>query len=149
MKRVAAVLTALACVSLTACQTPRHKEFAQIQDGMLKDDVVQAAGSPTRTQRWQGKDRWIYVYYPDGKTQDVKEVHFTEGKVTYKGVPVTPEVSAEDQDRRNEESNLAEEQRLAAERAAADAAKIRAAEDLSGDTQQPQPQPQPGGGGVD
>ncbi len=140
MKPIAAALAAFACGFLSAgCQTPRHKEFALIQEGMLKDDVVEAAGNPTRTRRWRGKDRWIYVYHPGGDAQDVKEVHFTDGKVTYAGAPLEPEIPADEQDRRNEESNLAEEQRLAAERAAAQAAKVRAADDLSGDARPPRP----------
>lgn len=137
----------LACLAvLSGCQTPRHLEFDAIREGMVKGDVIQAAGNPTRTQRWQGKDRWIYVYYPDEKTVDLKEVHFLEGRVTHKGTPPIPPTSAEEQDRINAESNLAEEQRLVAEKEAAAAAKASAAEALSGETPRTTP---PAAGGVD
>lgn len=146
MKYFFAAATAAVCVlALSGCQTPRQKEFVRIEEGMLKDQVIEAAGNPTRTQRWQGKDRWIYVYYPDEKTVDTKEVHFTDGRVTYIGTPPIPSVAAEEQDRINAESNFAEEQRMAAERAAAQEAKASANEVLSGAEREPTP-PADGGG---
>ncbi|MCM2282574.1 MAG: hypothetical protein NDI61_12090 [Bdellovibrionaceae bacterium] len=145
MRSSAAALAPLACLFFVGCQTPKHVEFTRIKEGMVKGDVVEAAGNPSRTQRWQGKDRWIYELYPDGVHADIREVHFTEGRVTYIGTPTVPEVSAEEQDRLNAESNIAEEKRLETEKAAAAAAKANAADVLSG-----QSRPQPTGpGGAD
>lgn len=95
----------LCLLSTIGCQTTRHKEFSKVQDGMDKGQVLETVGNPTRTQRWHGKDRWIYVLYPDKMHADVKEIHFQNGTVIYKGDPIPPAVSAEDQDRRNEEAN--------------------------------------------
>jgi outer membrane protein assembly factor BamE (lipoprotein component of BamABCDE complex) len=96
---------------LLSCQSPRYKEFSEVKQGMEKDLVLKAAGNPTVARRWNGKDRWIYYYVqtPDGP--QTREVHFQDGRAVYVGTKVVPDVSAEDQDRLNDESN-AEEQKL-------------------------------------
>lgn len=105
------LLFAAALVVVTGCQSPRYKEFTNVKQGMEKDLVLKAAGNPTIARRWNGKDRWIYSYIqtPDGP--QTREVHFQDGRAVYVGTKVVPDVSAEDQDRLNDESN-AEEQKL-------------------------------------
>ncbi|MEK7356567.1 MAG: hypothetical protein AAB250_08965, partial [Bdellovibrionota bacterium] len=106
---------AVALVSLSSCQTPRYKEFAGVKQGMEKDLVLEAAGHPTIARRWNGKDRWIYQYLqtPDGP--QTREVHFQDGRAVYVGTKVVSDVSAEDQDRLNDEANEAEQKRMEAD----------------------------------
>ena len=101
-----------ALVSLAACQTPRYKEFSNVKPGMEKDLVLDVAGNPSVARRWNGKDRWIYYYVqtPDGP--QTREVHFQDGKAVYVGTKVVPDVSAEEQDHLNDESNEAEQKNL-------------------------------------
>lgn len=106
---------ASALLTLSSCQTPRYKEFSSVKQGMEKDLVLEAAGNPTIARRWNGKDRWIYHYLktPDGP--QTREVHFQDGRAVYVGTKVVPDVSAEDQDRLNDESNEQEQKRMEAE----------------------------------
>ncbi len=98
---------------LTACQTPPHLGFQTLKEGMEKDQVLEAVGNPARTQRWQGKDRWIYQFYTHSeKAPEVKEIHFMEGKIVYLGAPIAPAVSAAEQDATNESSNRDAEKSL-------------------------------------
>ncbi len=105
----------IAClVGFTACQTPQHKRFENVQLGMEKLDVVDAAGTPAKTRRWQGKDRWTYeMWNKADRTTIVREVHFQNGRVTYIGRPVMPAVSAEEQDKINEAIDAEENRRIA------------------------------------
>ena len=109
-------LSAAFISGLSACQTPRHVEFRDVQRGMEKDLVIEAAGGPNKSRRWNGKDRWIYEYKrtPDGP--QTREVHFENGKAVYVGEPIPPVISAEVQDRVNADENQAEEEALSAER---------------------------------
>jgi outer membrane protein assembly factor BamE (lipoprotein component of BamABCDE complex) len=101
----------LLAMTLIGCQTPRYKEFSRLKEGMEKDQVIEQAGGPNVSRRWKGKDRWIYDYKtPDGR--QTREVHFEEGRAVYVGSKVVPLVSAEEQDRINEQSNVAEEKRV-------------------------------------
>ncbi len=53
---------------------------------MPKWEVLEAAGNPTRTQRWQGRDRWIYVMWDaPGEKRRIREVHFEDGLAVYVG----------------------------------------------------------------
>jgi outer membrane protein assembly factor BamE (lipoprotein component of BamABCDE complex) len=107
---------------ISGCQTPRHREFERVHEGMDKGQVLDAVGNPTRTLRQAEIDRWIYVFYPSEQTTETKEIHFRKGVVIYKGAPFSPvpSIPAEEQDARNEESNQAAERARAAERAAAE-----------------------------
>jgi outer membrane protein assembly factor BamE (lipoprotein component of BamABCDE complex) len=100
---------------LASCQTPRTKEFESVKEGMQKDQVLETTGAPSVARRWHGKDRWIYQMYDrkDENKVETREVHFEEGHATYVGAQYTPKVSAQEQDRLNEESNKAEAERLA------------------------------------
>ncbi len=89
---------------LSACQTKMFDEYRKLRPGMEKDDVLEVMGSPQRTQRFHGKDRWTYVFYDD-KLRQEKEVQFFEGNAVYVGDPWQPEVSAAQADANNEASN--------------------------------------------
>ncbi len=94
----------ISAIFLFGCATNQRRQFEQVKIGMEKNDVLMLMDSPQRTQRWQGKDRWTYVFY-DENTRLEKEVHFLEGKADYVGEVFKPEVSAAEQDARNEASN--------------------------------------------
>jgi outer membrane protein assembly factor BamE len=81
-------------------------EFKRIHPGMEKDDVLTTMGSPQRTERFHGKDRWTYIFYED-RIRYEKEVHFFEGNAVYVGDPWKPEVSAAAADAKNEAENKA------------------------------------------
>lgn len=108
----------IVAVALSGCQTPRYKEFKNVKNGMEKDEVLAATGGPYTSKRWKGKDRWIYEFKGTPEGSQTREVHFENGKAVYVGMKVVPAVSGEEQDRLNEESNIAEEKKLADERRA-------------------------------
>ena len=85
----------------TSCVTPKEKRVSTIRVGMLKDEVLEAAGSPTTFARYQGKDRWIYRIEKGSDIVTI-EVQFTNGKAIYVGSPPTPSLSAEEQDKYNQ-----------------------------------------------
>jgi len=89
---------------LTACQTNMLREYNKLHLGMEKDDVLNVMGSPQRTQRFHGKDRWTYVFYNDHIRYE-KEVQFFEGNAVYLGDKWEPEVTAAQVDAKNEASN--------------------------------------------
>ncbi len=93
---------ALAVLILSGCQTPRYKEFENVKTGMTKAEVIETVGGPSAKLRRQGIDRWTYVFenHPDG--QQVREIHFVDGKSTYVGTQVKGPISPETQDRINE-----------------------------------------------
>lgn len=96
------VLLASFSFALTACQAPAYRSFEGVRPGMDKSIIVETVGSPAKTRRVHGKDRWIYEFkdHPDG-TQ-VREVHFESGRAIYVGPPQAPKMTAEEQDRINE-----------------------------------------------
>lgn len=91
-------------VFISACQSSPSRDFDKVSQGMTKGDVLEIMGSPSWTLRWKGMDRWNYSFYQD-ESLIQKELHFNAGKVQYKGDPLVPLISAEDQDRINEDSN--------------------------------------------
>lgn len=94
---------------LSACQTNMLKEYNKLHLGMEKDDVLQVMGSPQRTQRFHGKDRWTYIFYTD-RIRYEKEVQFFEGNAIYVGEKWEPEVTAAQADAKNEAENKALEE---------------------------------------
>lgn len=107
MLRKLAIPVVLICLWTTACQTSMVKQFENIKPGMEKDDVLNLMGSPNRTQRFHGKDRWTYVFY-DQRIRFEKEIQFLEGNAIYVGDvwQPEPENSAVAIDKRNDEKNL-------------------------------------------
>lgn len=93
--------------ALSACQTNMKKAFDEIQLGMDKDEVLATIGGPRAVTRFHGKDRWFISFYHDNIRYD-KEVHFTNGFVTYVGAPWEPpeEKSAKYVDKKNQEADL-------------------------------------------
>ena len=108
---------------MAACQTKPKDDFAQLKPGMYKNEVLGIMGSPQRTQRWHGMDRWTYIYFEE-RDRAEKEVHFSEGKATYVGGAYVPAVSAADQDRIYEAQNVEIEKEFAAQREAARKARV-------------------------
>ncbi len=106
MRSVLNLLFLSSALFLAACQTNMLKEYQSITPGMEKDDVLAKMGSPQRTQRFHGKDRWTYVFYED-RIRYEKEVQFFEGNAVYVGDPWQPEASAAQVDAKNEASNKA------------------------------------------
>lgn len=86
------------------CQTNQLKQFDKVKVGMDKGDVLGLMGSPQKTLRWHGMDRWSYQFWQDDQFYN-KEVHFNESVSKYVGEAFKPEVSAEQQDQINEASN--------------------------------------------
>lgn len=99
---------AISISALTACVTPRHKFFGNVQQGMEKDQVLEAAGSPNVSRRVKGQDTWLYIYRDAPGGTQTKEVIFENGRVVYAGDRRGPKISAEEQDRINDEINAAD-----------------------------------------
>ena len=104
-RRVLSIALPIVSLVLSACTTPRHKDFPQVKQGMDKSAVLEIAGGPDRSMRWHGKDRWIYDFRIDDYTTDSQEVHFEDGRVVYIGKAIEPAVTAADQDDLNETAN--------------------------------------------
>lgn len=100
----------------SGCQTNELKAYEKLKVGMDKDEVLGIMGNPTKTQRWQGKDRWTYRFYHDGAPH-LREVHFENSKSVYIGDVVVPPVSAAEQDAQNEAENKALEEQFQAAKA--------------------------------
>jgi outer membrane protein assembly factor BamE len=85
-----------------SCQGSPLKDFSSLKVGMEKGEVLDAMGSPNRTQRFHGKDRWTYIFYENGVRYE-KEVHLDAGKAVYVGDIWSPpaEKSAETADSEN------------------------------------------------
>ncbi len=95
---------------LTACQMSPVRQFSKVQVGMEKDQVLAVMGSPQKTLRRASQDRWTYVFYDDDNKKVQREVRFEAGFAVHVGEPLTPEISAEEQDAKNEALNQAQEQ---------------------------------------
>lgn len=98
------ILLTLPLLLNLSCQTNELKAYDRLQVGMEKGEVIAIMGSPRRTDRSNSKDRWTYIFY-QGDQKYQKEVQFLEGKATYVGEVILPQISAEEQDRLNEASN--------------------------------------------
>lgn len=116
MLRFLAIPVVLLGLMTTACQTSMVKQFSDIKPGMEKDDVLELMGSPNRTQRFHGKDRWTYIFY-DQRIRFEKEIQFFEGNAVYIGDTwqPEPEKSAVAVDKVNEDKNARIEEMLASE----------------------------------
>lgn len=85
---------------LVACATSLHKAIREIELGMDKSEVVERLGSPSRTNRNQGTDKWIYIYNADGHKR-ASEIHFRDSKVIYRGPSKKGTMSQEIEDSSN------------------------------------------------
>lgn len=105
------LLSFLSMLLFLGCTTDMKKQFQQVKVGMEKNDVLGLMDSPQRTQRWHGMDRWTYIYYSDDMREE-KEVHFQNGIANYVGESFKPEISADEQDHRNDQANVELEKTL-------------------------------------
>ncbi len=86
--------------ALVACASPnerRLEDFEAIKTGMIKADVLEVAGPPHWSDRWQDHDRWMYYMVPDDR-QTERVVYFKNGKVVLTGERIKPLLSAEEMD---------------------------------------------------
>ncbi len=102
---------------LVSCQTAPHRRFEAVRVGMDKSTVLELAGGPLKKMRYQGKDRWLYLYRSDDGADQIREVHFEFGRAVYVGGRVTPPMSAEEQDKINEQVLKEDREREEAEKA--------------------------------
>ena len=89
-------------LALASCQTPRYKEFEHVRNGMTKAEVIEVVGGPSTKLRRQGVDRWTYIFENHPGGEQIREVHFVDGKSTYVGTQIKSFVSPEVQDKINE-----------------------------------------------
>ena len=70
--------------------------------------MLNQMGTPNLTKRRNGKDIWQFYFY-QGEQKTVKEVHFKDGKVVYRGDSALPKSNetAKAADERNARSNSA------------------------------------------
>lgn len=74
---------------LSACSSTQHSFENRIQVGMDKAEVLEICGGPQLTKRRNSEDVWQYFFY-SGDQKSVRELHFKNNKVSYKGEPVGP-----------------------------------------------------------
>jgi outer membrane protein assembly factor BamE len=110
-KPVVLTVSLVALLVSVGCQTTLGTDFAKIKPGMEKAQVLDIVGSPNRTQRWRGLDRWTYFFY-EQEAREEREVHFSQGVTSYVGERYQNPVSAEQQDESNEMANRAIEERI-------------------------------------
>lgn len=124
MLRLSLGLVVLTSFISLGCQTSMLKQFNQVKSGMDKHDVIEIMGSPNRTERFHGKDRWTYVFY-DEKLKHEKEVQFFEGTAIYVGDiwEPTEEKSAVVVDKKNAEDDQKIQEQLAKEESVLKAAR--------------------------
>ena len=71
------------------CSTAKKDAIKKVTVGMDKADVLELVGSPTRTGRAPGMDRWIYEYdTPTG--METTFIFFHGGFVKYVGAEEIP-----------------------------------------------------------
>lgn len=95
--KVSILLALLCSLLLTACSSKdwREREFNSIELGMSKSEVLDQAGPPHWSDRYDGYDRWIYYMNPERKHQE-RVVYFKQGVVIQKGLKEKPFLSAEE-----------------------------------------------------
>lgn len=83
-------------VLLSGCAT-NYKNFPEIKKGMIKDEVLELVGSPQRSERRDGYEKWAYRFY-GGDDNNIEKLMF----VTFRGgVVVDHGVDQEEWDRRS------------------------------------------------
>ena len=70
------------------CATPLPVALDRLKVGTEKANVLDTVGSPQRTNRENGVDQWIYVYYRNDK-QWTRTVSIVDGKVAKISRPVS------------------------------------------------------------
>lgn len=96
-------------LTISCASTPEIGSFDRsIANGMDKDQVLTGFGTPNLTKRRNGMDVWQFYFY-NGDNKTIKEVHFKDGKVIYRGSPVLPKSNetAKAVDERNSRANAA------------------------------------------
>lgn len=96
---------ALGLLTLAGCQSDLQLQFKKVRKGQEKDQVIELLGSPDRTQRIRGVDRWSYLYANDQGRIVESQVHFVDGRTTYVGPPPPESDAAEREDSQNEKTN--------------------------------------------
>jgi outer membrane protein assembly factor BamE (lipoprotein component of BamABCDE complex) len=98
--------------------------LSKIQNNMSKDEVLNIIGSPQRTERIDGKDKWAYRYWigDDHNVEALRQVTFYDGHVVSFGEDTEEEtrikdIQADDQ-KREQKRRLAKEKSLSPEKAA-------------------------------
>lgn len=92
-KLVNPVWAFLLSLGLLACSTPMHRAMQEVEMGMSKSEVIEKLGSPNRTDRDDGTDKWFYSYDTDGHRR-TSEIHFKDSRVVHMGR--SPQGSADD-----------------------------------------------------
>ncbi len=95
---------------MSCATTPDLGSFDKmVFNGMDKDQVLNEVGTPQLTKRRNGMDIWQFSFY-QGENKTIKEVHFKDGKVVYRGASILPKSNetAKSIDERNARSNAAQ-----------------------------------------
>jgi len=87
LRTVLEIFLASAWLFLASCVTAPVQEFSRIKPEMTKDDVLELVGSPNRTERIDGKEKWAYRYYTgeNKNIETLRQVTFLNGKVLTAG----------------------------------------------------------------
>lgn len=84
------------CFIFVGCQSRQPAQaFGRLKLGLLKGDVLAIMGSPARSTRKKGIDRWYYYMEPENPNS-LKVLHFDQSRLIYKGDPIKPLLTAEE-----------------------------------------------------
>lgn len=98
------IVYGLILIAMVGCQTSQLKQFSKVQTGMDKSEVLNLVGSPQHKIRKQNLDHWNYHFFEANEWHE-KSVHLDQGVVIYIGPKIPSPISAEEQDRINDERN--------------------------------------------
>jgi outer membrane protein assembly factor BamE (lipoprotein component of BamABCDE complex) len=77
----------LISIMITSCQTSPQEAYNDIAIGAKKGEVLHAIGSPIRTYRKNGTERWVYKMQSKSGTWMYKELVIRNGIVINKEIP--------------------------------------------------------------
>lgn len=77
----------LVSTAITSCQTSPQVAYDNIAIGAKKGEVLDAIGSPIRTYRKNGTERWVYKMQSKSGTWMYKELVIRNGVVINKEIP--------------------------------------------------------------
>lgn len=89
---------------LASCSHDPYDSFQSVQVGDDKQNVLEKAGSPTRSRFRNGQDVWTYKIYKDGN-YNFQDVVFADQKVK----EIKPAAEVRDQEIKDKESHIEEQ----------------------------------------
>jgi outer membrane protein assembly factor BamE (lipoprotein component of BamABCDE complex) len=109
-----------------ACQTSPIEQFSKLKNDMSKDDVLEIVGSPQRTERSYGKEKWAYRIVRGSRPskETFMQVTFLNGHVVSSGEDAEEKTRLSDISTTDEKNEKSQKDYKEKQRAGALAAKV-------------------------